>query len=414
MKKRKKIILLVVGVSIVLLALIGGSFAYFTANINSDNGEVITGKAVTIVNVNMEYGGVINSDGIYPGHKLVKTIHVTGSGEANAVPAVVTLTLTPNVSDFPNHVRYTMHAVENSTIDINSICGSSQNEVENGKYSDSMECNTSQLGSEIKSGIFIDKQVETLDIRVEYNTDRTYYVIVEYINDTEKDQNSEQGKTFSINLGYIGEEAKPTATIMIWDSSAVFWQDNYRTNTTKIVIEPSLSPKENASETFDVSESQDKSVMAYLVANESNPSKYTLYLQGENGILANPNSSNLFYNFYDVTTIEGIEYLDTSNVMNMRYMFANCSSLTSIDLSPFNTSKVTNMRSMFSSCSSLTSLDLSHFDTSNVTRTDHMFSSLPSNAIVKVRNTVEQQKILTLASDSRPSSWTTSNVVVAK
>ena len=51
----------------------------------------------------------------------------------------------------------------------------------------------------------------------------------------------------------------------------------------------------------------------------------------------------------------------------MNYMFDDCSSLASLDVSGFDTSKVTNMSNMFYNCSSLASLDVSGFNTSLVT-----------------------------------------------
>ena len=47
----------------------------------------------------------------------------------------------------------------------------------------------------------------------------------------------------------------------------------------------------------------------------------------------------------------------------MSYMFYECTSLESLDLSNFDTSSVTNMAFMFYRCSSLKSLDLSKFAT---------------------------------------------------
>ena len=88
-----------------------------------------------------------------------------------------------------------------------------------------------------------------------------------------------------------------------------------------------------------------------------------------------------FLNFANLTIIEGIKNLNTSNVTDMSGMFAACSSLTSLDLSNFDTSNVTDLSGMFNGCSSLTSLDLSNFDTSNVTNMEYMFivcSSLTS------------------------------------
>ena len=65
---------------------------------------------------------------------------------------------------------------------------------------------------------------------------------------------------------------------------------------------------------------------------------------------------------------------NTSNVIDMRYMFYECSCLTSLDLSNFVTSNVTCMISMFKWCTGLTSLDLRNFNTSNVTSMVDMFN----------------------------------------
>ena len=82
-----------------------------------------------------------------------------------------------------------------------------------------------------------------------------------------------------------------------------------------------------------------------------------------------------FFNMQNLQSITGMEYLNTSEVTNMAYMFMLCTSLTSLDVSHFNTSKVTDMNSMFCKCSSLTSLDLSSFNTSKVTKMGWMFSN---------------------------------------
>lgn len=81
-----------------------------------------------------------------------------------------------------------------------------------------------------------------------------------------------------------------------------------------------------------------------------------------------------FWGCNNLTTITGIVNLHTQNVTDMYFMFLDCSSLTSLDVTNFNTQKVTNMSCMFSGCSSLTSLDVTNFDTQNVTNMDSMFS----------------------------------------
>ena len=78
---------------------------------------------------------------------------------------------------------------------------------------------------------------------------------------------------------------------------------------------------------------------------------------------------------YNLTTIEGIEYLNTEKVTNMKDMFYRCSALTSLDLSNFNTKNVTDMSYMFCSCSALTTIFVSDkFVTGQVTDSRDMFS----------------------------------------
>ncbi|MQO29431.1 BspA family leucine-rich repeat surface protein, partial [Segatella copri] len=80
-----------------------------------------------------------------------------------------------------------------------------------------------------------------------------------------------------------------------------------------------------------------------------------------------------FQNYVNLTSIEGIEYLNTSQVTDMHNMFYNCYHLQTTDFSGFDTRKVTNMSNMFYNCGSLKSLDISNFNTSEVTNMRNMF-----------------------------------------
>ena len=75
---------------------------------------------------------------------------------------------------------------------------------------------------------------------------------------------------------------------------------------------------------------------------------------------------------------------DTSNVKNMSSMFAHCKSLKSLNLNNFDTSNVTNMFSMFGGCISLKSLNLMGFNTSNVTNMRGMFSGCNSLEVIYI------------------------------
>ena len=81
----------------------------------------------------------------------------------------------------------------------------------------------------------------------------------------------------------------------------------------------------------------------------------------------------MFYGLENMTSIHGLENLNTTNVTNMSRMFYNCYRLTSLDLSSFNTENVTNMGGMFRFCNALWLLDVSSFNTANVTNMGTMF-----------------------------------------
>ena len=66
---------------------------------------------------------------------------------------------------------------------------------------------------------------------------------------------------------------------------------------------------------------------------------------------------------------------DTQRVNNMSYMFNKCKKLREIrGLNKFVTNKVTNMKAIFSECISMEYLDLSNFDTSNTIDMSYMFN----------------------------------------
>ena len=87
---------------------------------------------------------------------------------------------------------------------------------------------------------------------------------------------------------------------------------------------------------------------------------------------------SLFSGFSKLTAINDIGNLNTENVTSTRLMFAECSSLTTLDLHTFNTAKVTNMSMMFYYCSGLTSLLVGSFNTANVTNMNEMFDGCAS------------------------------------
>ena len=82
--------------------------------------------------------------------------------------------------------------------------------------------------------------------------------------------------------------------------------------------------------------------------------------------------SKMFYNCYNLNSLNLSQFY-TGNVEKMNEMFYNCHGLNSLDLSAFNTAKVNNMYRMFYYCYVRT-IDLSSFNTANVENMDEMFA----------------------------------------
>ena len=108
-----------------------------------------------------------------------------------------------------------------------------------------------------------------------------------------------------------------------------------------------------------------------------------------------------FAGFEKLTTINGLGYLNTSETTNMAAMFADCKSLTNLDVTSFSTGNVENMSGMFASCSSLENLDMTHFDTGNVKDMASMFNGCSALTSLDLShfNTAKVTSMLQMFSD---------------
>ena len=106
-------------------------------------------------------------------------------------------------------------------------------------------------------------------------------------------------------------------------------------------------------------------------------------------INARPTSTaNWFNSFSQLTTIENITRLNTSEVTNMLRMFYDCRKLTSLNLNTnsFKTDKVQNMYQMFYNCKELTSINTLNFNTENVATMAEMFKNCEKLTVLKLAN----------------------------
>ena len=248
-------------------------------------------------------------------------------------------------------------------------------------------------------------------------SETTNYRLRMYVDEDYNPQGDGGGLSFSIKINAYGKvkEAPTGSKIKAYMTQADiengnhpqtdFHADDYRSKITTITTKKDNIVPATAVESWDISEAGDGSVMAYVEKTDevlpgvpsnakiySNKGEnkdiletiyatplegtdveyaYKLTIGGKDGIIANENMIGYFAMFYKMTSID-LSALDTSEVTDMSMMFNNSSSLLSLDLSKFDTSKVTDMSAMFER-SGLTSLDLSNFDTSKVTDMSAMF-----------------------------------------
>ena len=97
------------------------------------------------------------------------------------------------------------------------------------------------------------------------------------------------------------------------------------------------------------------------------------------------NVTQMFYNSSKITTLEGLnKWKISSKITALTSMFANCSSLTTLDLSGWDVSKVTVTTSCFDNCTNLVSLNINGWDLSSATTTTSMFNKTTSLATIEM------------------------------
>ena len=190
---------------------------------------------------------------------------------------------------------------------------------------------------------------------------------------------------FLLTVGYAAFQTHITITaegnikeksrvIQKWtyNNQADFHADYYRENIVSVTFLDNASVPTNATESWDVSEDKKGGVIAYVIPNNEDSTKYDLYIGAQDGVIANSYSAYLFNGFTSVTKINFNDNFDTSNVTTMYSMFKKAA-IKEIDLTSFNTGKVTDMNTMFGECANLEKITFGDFDTSNVIDMRGMF-----------------------------------------
>lgn len=206
MERKNTILLTVIAVATLLVAVVGATFAYFTASVqdsrtDSGNTNLTTGQissSTIVANVDNAAGN-FNATDIYPGHKEVAALSVSANGDAGSKTGV---TFTYNVTQNglgQGNVTVKLYKsttkVETGTTGNYFQCNK-QIDTENNETRYSEQCNVTEtgLGTLVGSAqtltggaqtVTLGSDTITVDVK-DVNKTVYYYVVVEFVN---KDEN---------------------------------------------------------------------------------------------------------------------------------------------------------------------------------------------------------------------------------
>lgn len=218
MEKKNTILLTVIAVATLLVAVVGATFAYFTATSSTDNNASTTGtvNTATVAKVKLTTADTgKSSTTIYPGTMNYASMSVVASKEGTD-SANYTLTYTVNGtvtlgSEFTaGDVYYTVYRTK-TQVSSPVACDPVSTKADPNGTQYSQSCNitalTSASAEEVVSRTAVEGTSATISIpsqslTTESGTTYYYYLVVEYEN-TGSDQNDDQNKTITAELSGV-------------------------------------------------------------------------------------------------------------------------------------------------------------------------------------------------------------------
>lgn len=205
MEKKNTILLTVIAIATLLVAVVGATFAYFTANVtttgndNNQNKASVTTYALTSATMNA--GNKVQETNVYPGFKTVKYVTITGqcpNGATTCDSVDAEIVITPTIAaEFGNDVTWSLYEGTNS--DTDQIVCNGTTSTENGQSTSTFSCpNTEGLEAVIENG---STTAKSYPVTVTGGFAKTYYLVVEYA-ETNAPQNTQQGKELSLEMKF--------------------------------------------------------------------------------------------------------------------------------------------------------------------------------------------------------------------
>ncbi len=421
-------ILLISFSTLVLLSILGYTYAYFSLQIEGTPKDVIVSTGA----LRLEYKdeAELKLDGAFPGDSVSKVVTVKNVGTENVAYSLYWGDLINTIENFELHITLDCKSYTNYGETTQAESGTCDNIYRAVPMSDTVTTDT------IKGNISIGPKITH-----EYSITITF-------DDKNYDQSYNKNKSFKGKIG-IQEYTAPAVTNCTFDGELTQGAEYVNGQYTYRYMQEGVYSNDSSLAWVDIKDKgwgvqlTDKDSTAVAIGNvctyiNNEPVISMSYMYSDSAAesinLSSFNTSkvkNMKAMFYKVTTttldtssfdtssVTDMSYMfysqatkidasgfDTSNVTDMSYMFSYTQA-TTLDLSSFNTSKVNNMNSMFSSTNA-TTIDVSGFDTSNVINMSNMFSG--SNVVTLDLNNFDTSNVTDMSNMFSDAEATTLNV----
>ncbi len=243
MEKKNTILLTVIAIATLLVAVVGATFAYFTATVTTDNdaNNTVNAKTYALTEVQMDYGNKVNIEGMYPGTIIEKFVSikancptVNGAVSTTCEPVNTIITITAEDPDnvFDQDIKWSLFKMDSK--DETVTCDVEEKNTTGKYYSETTCTGFDPTAGTLDKGTLVDSGTgagtTTIDIKaygveptsagVKDAHDDKYYLIVEYLNndtlETDENgnnikdslghdipvQNKQQGHSFSVTMNF--------------------------------------------------------------------------------------------------------------------------------------------------------------------------------------------------------------------
>lgn len=235
MEKKNTILLTVIAIATLLVAVVGATFAYFTASVTPQNETNNTVNVTThmLTNVSADYGLTVSAEEegkavVYPGAAWARSLKINPTCEEGKkcenMDATITITGTDPDSVFGKDIEWELYRMNAATDEITCQIPTNPT-INNQQYSAPTECTGLTDGTKVANGTLENPGANgvlgtynlTGDNALVAGTDVTYFLVVKYINREDipavpgeeenegtpavsGNQNAQQGKNFSVSF----------------------------------------------------------------------------------------------------------------------------------------------------------------------------------------------------------------------